>query len=118
MLTRTYYVYILASDRNGTLYVGVTNDLVRRVSEHKQKAVPGFTSRYGVDRLVWFEATNSIHHAIAREKQIKHWNRQWKINLFRDDNPNWEDLYPALNRIPGGDAGSGTWRVGSPPSRG
>ena len=96
MLTNTYYVYILASGRNGTLYVGVTNDLVRRVWEHKQKAVPGFTKRYGVDRLVWFESGNSIEAAIAREKQLKHWNRQWKIDLFKDINPNWDDLYPAI----------------------
>ena len=96
MLTNTYYVYILASGRNGTLYTGVTNDLVRRVWEHKQKAVPGFTKRYGVDRLVWFESGNSIEAAIAREKQLKHWNRQWKIDLFKDINPNWDDLYPAI----------------------
>ncbi len=96
MFTKTYYVYILASGRNGTLYTGVTNDLVRRVWEHKQKVVPGFTKRYGVDRLVWFEASESIDAAIAREKQIKHWNRQWRIDLFRDSNPNWDDLYPGL----------------------
>jgi putative endonuclease len=96
MLSRTYYVYILASERNGTLYTGVTNDLIRRVSEHKGKVVPGFTKRYGVDRLVWFEAHHLIHDAIGREKQIKHWNRQWKINLFRDSNPDWDDLFPAL----------------------
>jgi putative endonuclease len=100
MPTKVYYVYILASGRNGTLYTGVTNDLVRRVFEHKQKVVPGFTKKYGVDRLVWFEMSGSIYDAIAREKQIKHWNkhwnRQWKINLFRDTNPNWDDLYPAL----------------------
>jgi putative endonuclease len=96
MFTKTYYVYILASGRNGTLYTGVTNDLVRRVWEHKQKVVPGFCRRYGVDRLVWFEASDSIDAAIAREKQIKHWNRQWRIDLFRDGNPNWDDLYPGL----------------------
>jgi putative endonuclease len=96
MLAKTYYVYILASGRNGTLYTGVTNDVIRRSTEHKQKSVQGFTKRYGVHRLVWFEANGSIHHAIAREKQIKHWNRQWRINLFRDTNPNWDDLHPAL----------------------
>lgn len=96
MRERVYYVYILASGRNGTLYTGVANDLARRIFEHRQKVVPGFTKRYAVDRLVWFEANGSIYEAIAREKQIKHWNRQWKINLFRDINPNWDDLYPAL----------------------
>ena len=96
MLAKTYYGYILASGRNGTLYIGVTNDLIRRITEHKEKVVRGFTKRYSVDRLVWFEAHGFIEEAIAREKQIKHWNRQWKINLFRDSNPNWDDLYPAL----------------------
>jgi putative endonuclease len=99
MLTNIYSVYILASERNGTLYVGVTNDLVRRVWQHKQKDVPGFTKRYGVDKLVWFESGNSIESAIAREKQIKHWNREWKINLFRESNPNWDDLYPSIARL-------------------
>ncbi len=99
MLTKTYYVYILASGRNGTLYTGVTNDLARRVLEHKQRATPGFTKRYGVDRLVWFEAGNSIEGAIARERQIKHWNRQWRINLFKDSNPDWDDLYPSIVRL-------------------
>ncbi len=99
MLTNTYYVYILASRRNGTLYTGVTNDLVRRVSEHKQKLGGGFTKKYGVDKLVWFEAGNSIEGAILREKQIKRWNRQWKIDLFRDSNPDWVDLYPSIARL-------------------
>ncbi len=99
MLTKTYYVYILASGRNGTLYTGVTNDLIRRVWEHKEKIAPGFTKRYGVDRLVWFEMSNSIESAILREKQIKHWNRAWKIALFRDTNPNWDDLYPSIARL-------------------
>ena len=99
MLTNIYSVYILASGRNGTLYVGVTNDLVRRVWQHKQKDVPGFTKRYGVDKLVWFESGSSIESAIAREKQIKHWNREWKINLFRESNPNWDDLYPSIARL-------------------
>ena len=99
MLTKTYYVYILASGRNGTLYTGVTNDLIRRVGEHKQKIGSSFTKRYGVDRLVWFEAGNSIEGAILREKQIKRWNRAWKIALFRDTNPNWDDLYPSIARL-------------------
>ena len=96
MLTKTYFVYLLASGRNGTLYVGVTNDLVRRLWEHKQKVVPGFTKTHDVDRLVWFEVHNSIEAAITREKQIKRWKRDWKIDLFQDSNPRWDDLYPAI----------------------
>jgi len=96
MLTKTYFVYLLASRRNGTLYVGVTNDLVRRLWEHKQKVVPGFTKTHDVDRLVWFEVHNSIEAAITREKQIKRWKRDWKIDLFQDSNPRWDDLYPAI----------------------
>jgi putative endonuclease len=91
-----YYVYLLASKRNGTLYVGVTNDLIRRVDEHRRHAVPGFTSRYDVTRLVWFELHGSIYDAIEREKRIKTWKRQWKIDLFKEINPNWDDLYPSF----------------------
>ena len=96
MREHVYYVYLLASQRNGTLYVGVTNDLIRRVTEHREHAVPGFTKRYEVTRLVWFETHGYIHEAITHEKRIKAWKRQWKIDLFRDTNPNWDDLYPAL----------------------
>jgi putative endonuclease len=96
VVTRSYYVYLLASQRNGTLYVGVTNDLIRRVGEHREHAVPGFTKRYDVHRLVWFEEHGYIQEAIAREKRIKAWKRQWKIDLFSQINPNWDDLYPAL----------------------
>jgi putative endonuclease len=92
----TYYVYLLASDRNGTLYVGVTNHLVRRVAQHKAKEIPSFTKRYDAVRLVWFETHTSIEAAITREKQIKEWKREWKLNLFRQTNPNWDDLYPGL----------------------
>jgi putative endonuclease len=99
MLTKNYYVYILASRRNGTLYVGVTNDLVRRVGEHREHVAPGFTKRYGVTKLMWYEHHNLIEYAIAREKQIKAWKRAWKIELFRDLNPNWDDLYPAIARM-------------------
>ena len=87
-----YVVYILASKRNGTLYVGVTNDLARRVHEHKSKSVPGFTKRHGVDILVWYEAFGDINDAIAREKQIKGWNRVWKIRLIEKENSGWNDL--------------------------
>ena len=87
-----YFVYMLASRRNGTLYVVVTNDLARRVVEHKEKAVPGFTKQYGVCILVWFETYGDINDAIAREKQIKGWNRTWKIRLIEETNSGWNDL--------------------------
>ena len=90
------FVYILASRRSGTLYVGVTNDLVRRVSEHKLKEIKGFTSRYGVDRLVYFEEFGDPADAIGREKQLKKWERAWKIELIEASNPDWIDLYPQI----------------------
>lgn len=93
---KTFNVYLLASDIRGTLYVGVTSDLLKRVWEHKNKAVPGFTARYGIDRLVWFEVHETAEVAIRREKQIKEWKRDWKINLIERDNPYWADLYPDL----------------------
>jgi putative endonuclease len=92
-----FYVYILASKAYGTLYVGVTSELARRVWEHKTKTVPGFTAQYGVDRLVWFESHDSVEAAIRREKQIKEWQRDWKINLIERDNLHWTDLYPNLS---------------------
>ena len=92
-----YFVYLLASKPQGTLYAGVTSDLLRRVFEHKSKAVLGFTTRYGVDKLVWFEAHDSVEAAIRREKQIKEWRRDWKVNLIERDNPHWIDLYPSLS---------------------
>jgi putative endonuclease len=91
-----YFVYLLASRQRGTLYVGVTNDLIRRGHEHRTAAVAGFTQRYGVHLLVWYEATPSIEAAIAREKQIKNWKREWKIALIEASNPQWLDLYPGL----------------------
>jgi len=96
MLTRSYFVYLLASRRNGTLYVGVTNDLVRRVCQHKQGLVEGFTKKYGVKMLVWYEQTESIEAALLREKQIKKWNRDWKIELITASNPQWRDLYEEI----------------------
>ena len=90
------HVYLIASKPYGTLYVGVTSDLARRVWEHRVRAVRGFTARYGVDRLVWFEAHDSADVAMLREKQIKEWKRDWKINLIERDNPRWIDLYPNL----------------------
>jgi putative endonuclease len=89
---KTYYVYILASKKNGTLYIGFTNDLERRVGEHKSKAVPGFTSKYRVDRLVYFETHNSSYDAFKRERQLKKWKRNWKISLIEEKNPDWIDL--------------------------
>jgi putative endonuclease len=91
-----FYVYILASKRNGTLYTGSSSDLVRRVWQHKQRAVPGFTARYGVDRLVWFECHDTLETAMLREKRIKEWKRAWKIELIGQENPNWVDLYPTI----------------------
>jgi putative endonuclease len=91
-----FYVYMLASRTYGTLYLGTTSDLLRRIWEHKNKVVPGFTRRYNVDRLVWFEAHESEDAALHREKQLKEWNRDWKINLIERDNPHWIDLYPTL----------------------
>jgi putative endonuclease len=88
-----FFVYILASQPQGTLYVGVTSHLVQRIWEHKCKAVPGFTAKYGVDRLVWFEPHQDWESAIRREKQIKEWKRAWKIQLIEADNPQWIDLY-------------------------
>jgi putative endonuclease len=88
----SYFVYILASRRNGTLYVGVTNDLVRRMSEHKGKLVPGFTRKYGVDKLVYFEQYASVLEARARERASKRWDRAWKLALIEKMNPQWLDL--------------------------
>jgi len=91
-----YYVYILARRRNGTLYVGVTSDLVKRVYEHKSDLVDGFTKKYGVHNLVYYETVDSIDSAIAREKQLKKWNRAWKVRLVEKVNPVRRDLYPDL----------------------
>ena len=91
-----YFVYLMASGKNGTLYVGVTNDLVRRVHEHKSGAVKGFTDRYHVHQLVWFESTPSVTAAIHKEKQIKNWKREWKISLIVAGNPEWLDLYSQI----------------------
>jgi putative endonuclease len=89
-------VYMLASKRNGTLYVGVTSDLVQRTWHHKSNLVEGFTKRYRVHMLVWYELCGTMEAAIAREKAIKEWKRAWKIRLIEDSNPDWLDLYPGL----------------------
>tara|TARA_R110002110_G_scaffold415160_1_gene648209 strand:- start:179 stop:466 length:288 start_codon:yes stop_codon:yes gene_type:complete len=93
-----YFVYILASKRNGTLYVGVTNDLARRAHEHRTGAVEGFTRKYNVKRLVWYEPHADVETAIAREKSIKRWSRKFKLNVIEEMNPKWDDLYETLNR--------------------
>ena len=89
-------VYMLASQRNGTLYVGVTSDLVKRIWEHKADVAEGFTRRYGVHSLVWYEQHETMVSAISREKAIKEWQRQWKLNLIEAMNPDWKDLYECL----------------------
>ena len=92
-----FYVYILASKRNGTLYTGSTDDLAKRVWEHKEKINKGFTSDYGVDRLVWFEPHDTREAAFMRERQIKEWKRAWKLELIEKENPEWNDLYETIN---------------------
>jgi putative endonuclease len=96
-MPRTYYVYILASRRNGTLYIGLTNDLARRVWEHREGLSPGFTRKYGIKRLVHFEIFDDIHAAIARETRLKKYKREWKMNLIQANNVEWRDLYETLN---------------------
>ncbi len=89
-------VYMLASKRHGTLYTGVTSTLPKRIGEHREGRIPGFTKKYNVKRLVWYEPHESMLAAIQREKTIKKYKREWKINLIERDNPNWDDLFPAL----------------------
>jgi len=91
-----YYVYLLANKRHGTLYVGVTNDLIRRIYEHRTNAAESFTKKYNVHHLVYFEHTENIESAILREKQLKKWRRDWKVRLIEESNPNWDDLFSAL----------------------
>ena len=93
---KDYFVYILASKRNGTLYIGVTSDLVRRIYEHKNNLIEGFTKKYKVHHLVYYEITNDIKSAIEREKRLKKWNRKWKLELIERMNPQWKDLYDEL----------------------
>jgi putative endonuclease len=91
-----YYIYILASKRNGTLYIGVTSDLIKRVYQHKEGLCDGFTKKYNIDKLVYYETYNDIRNAIAKEKQLKKWNRKWKVELIEKENPCWKDLYSSL----------------------
>ena len=95
-MEKHFYVYILASDRNGTLYNGVTSNLIQRIWQHREKQVEGFSKKYNVQKLVWFEQHENAESAIAREKQIKKWNRDWKIRLIEETNPYWNDLYPSI----------------------
>jgi len=92
-LRYNYFVYILANSRNGTIYIGVTNDIERRIYEHKHKIVKGFSSKYNLNKLVYCEYFNNINDAITREKNIKKWKRQWKIELIEKENPTWRDLF-------------------------
>jgi len=92
----SYYVYILASRKNGTLYIGVTNDLVRRAYDHKSNVIQGFTEKYGVHNLVYYESYTDDRDALTREKRLKKWKRQWKINLIETKNPDWIDLYEQI----------------------
>ncbi|MDX9913650.1 MAG: GIY-YIG nuclease family protein [Candidatus Moranbacteria bacterium] len=89
---KSYYVYILTNKKDGVLYIGVTNNLERRIYEHKNKKIKGFTEKYNLDRLVFYEDNSDVAFAIQREKQLKKWNRKWKINLIEKNSPNWNDL--------------------------
>jgi putative endonuclease len=93
---KQFFVYILASQRNGTLYIGVTSDLAERIAQHKEKTFGGFTARYGVDKLVYFETHDDADSAILRETQLKKWNRAWKIRIIEEVNPRWDDLYDTV----------------------
>jgi putative endonuclease len=97
MLDKQYYVYILVSKSYGTFYIGMTSNLIERIYAHKQKYVDGFSKKYSVDKLVYYEIHHDVYEAITREKQLKKWNRQWKINLIERTNPQWLDLYYGLN---------------------
>ena len=95
-MDKQFYTYILASQRNGTLYVGVTSNIIKRIWEHKNKVVEGFTKKYGVANLVYYEVHQTAEAAIAREKRLKFWQRQWKLELIEKHNPEWKDLYEKI----------------------
>lgn len=99
LIEKIYYVYIMASGRNGTIYVGVTGNLIERVREHKTHKYTGFTDEYNVDKLVYFERYNDITAAIHREKRLKEWQRNWKKDLIEKMNPNWDDLFENINMM-------------------
>ena len=94
----TYYVYIISNKKNGTIYIGVTNNLLKRIREHKNKELLGFSQKYSLNKLVYYENTSDIRSAIKREKQLKNWKRQWKIDLIEKTNSDWEDLYDSILR--------------------
>jgi len=98
MLTQTYFVYIMTNKKHGTLYTGVTNDLVKRTYQHKEGQVEGFTRRHSLKRLVWYECFDDIEQAIAQEKRIKRWRREWKLQLIEKQNPDWGDLWEEINK--------------------
>ncbi len=93
---KMHYIYIMASKRNGTLYIGVTNNLIKRIYEHKNNLVESFTRKYGIHDLVYYEQTEDVRSALQREKQLKKWNRKWKLRLIEEKNPEWKDLYDSL----------------------
>lgn len=93
---KTYYIYIITNKKNGTLYIGVTSDIKKRIFQHKEKLVEGFSKEHSLDKLVYYEISNDINSAIQREKQLKKWKRQWKINAIEKKNYNWDDLYGNL----------------------
>jgi putative endonuclease len=95
---KNYYVYLLSSGRYGTLYTGVTSDLIKRAWQHREALAEGFTKKYDVKQLVWYEVHNDVNAAITREKQIKKWNRAWKIEMIQEKNPQWRDLYEDIAR--------------------
>jgi putative endonuclease len=109
-----FYVYIAASGRNGTIYVGSTDDLAKRIWEHQSKVRDGFTKTYGCDQLVWFEGFESRHNAFRRERQIKEWRRSWKLQLIEETNPTWRDFYETLNGEPDPDGALGSGSRRSP----
>jgi putative endonuclease len=96
---KKYFVYILANKKNGTIYVGITNSLLKRIYQHKNDLIDGFTKKYSVHDLVYYEEYDDVRNAITREKQIKKWNRKWKLELFEKDNPMWRDRYEELNPV-------------------
>jgi putative endonuclease len=96
LFNRFIAVYMMSNRKHGTLYIGVTSQLFARVGQHKEQRLPGFTQRYGLTRLVWFEPHETMAHAIRRENALKRYKREWKINLIEREDPHWEDLYPAL----------------------
>ncbi len=95
-MKKQYFIYILASKKNGTIYIGVTNNLAKRVYEHKNNLIKGFTQKYNVHHLVYYEVFDDVYEAITREKRLKKWKRQWKIELIRKFNPEWKDLYEKI----------------------